>query len=91
MLTPRTCPYCNKPYLPRQIKQIYCRPGHKEMACRRRRAASGDIRVVKFCPFYLVWDHRCTREIGHRGDHVILVANAADSVLESKTRTSTDG
>lgn len=68
------------------------------MASNKRKAAKGDIRVVKVCP-YMLWAPgdqnpfpspgyiRCSLEAGHRGDHLIRVANEADSVLDSKTGT----
>lgn len=90
----RTCPYCHKPFLPRHIKQIYCRPTHKEMACRRRKEERGDIRIVKVCPFSMTAFHlgepsflRCYLEVGHQGDHLIRVPDPASVLCPKMTKT----
>jgi len=81
MLTPRTCPYCSQPFLPKQVKQIYCRPSHGEMACRRRKVERGD--VLNPCKFN-IWEpgnevtlspapghRRCILPEGHPGNHLV--------------------
>lgn len=97
MLQERTCPWCRKSFLPRQIKQIYCRQSHRVMHSNKKKADRGDIRVVKVCPFVLqtgpivCTSHRCTLEAGHTGDHLIRIANDLPASLESKTGDGTHG
>lgn len=99
MTIPRDCLWCHKSFLPKEKKQKYCSKSHKVRACQTRKAEKGDIRVVKFCIFKLesgytpgqaqVYGYplfyRCSLESGHRGDHLIRIANEADAVLDSKT------
>lgn len=66
------------------------------MHSNKKKAARGDLKVVKVCSFHIQTGplvcatYRCSLESGHHGDHLIRVANEADSVLDSKRDLTKD-